>query len=68
VGSYPGFGIRFLRRSSKGADLLSSEGSADNLAHLGQSRLMKSFGRFAKSGIISKCAIILPANHANERE
>jgi hypothetical protein len=65
MGSYPGFRIRVLRRSSRRADLLSSEGVADNPAHLGLSRLMKSFGRFAESGIISECAIVLPANHAN---
>jgi hypothetical protein len=68
VGSYPGFGIRFLSRISKGADLLSSEGPADNPAHSGLSRLIKSFGKFAKSGTIFKCTIILPANHANGRE
>ena len=45
-----------------------SEGLADRGIRSGQSRLVKSFGRFAKSGIISECAIVLPANHANGRE
>lgn len=68
LGTYPGFGNRLLRGNNSTGDLLSFEGSCRQTYSFGTASTNEIFRRFAVSGIISECGIILPANHANERE
>ena len=68
LGSYPGFGIRLLRKNNSTGDLLSFERSCRQTYSFGTASTNEIFRRFAVSGIISECGITLPANHANERE